>query len=147
MKKIASVPAHHHFPKMLLAAAVLATSQAQAQGLEEVVVTAQKREQSLQDAPIAITAFGQYELEQRGIRDLVDLGTIAPNVKVAPLPSNTAKATVAIRGSVTSNPGIYWEPTVGIYLDGAYVGKFSGNVFKLAEVERIEILRGPQGTL
>ncbi|HCD54206.1 MAG TPA: hypothetical protein DEQ90_02115, partial [Halieaceae bacterium] len=116
MKKIASVPAHHHFPKMLLAAAVLATSQAQAQGLEEVVVTAQKREQSLQDAPIAITAFGQYELEQRGIRDLVDLGTIAPNVKVAPLPSNTAKATVAIRGSVTSNPGIYWEPTVGIYL-------------------------------
>lgn len=147
MKKIASLPAHHHFPKMLLAAAVLATSQAQAQGLEEVVVTAQKREQSLQDAPIAITAFGQYELEQRGIRDLVDLGTIAPNVKVAPLPSNTAKATVAIRGSVTSNPGIYWEPTVGIYLDGAYVGKFSGNVFKLAEVERIEILRGPQGTL
>lgn len=131
---------------LLLSTAVLAASQAQAQ-LEEVIVTAQKREQSLQDAPIAITAFGQHALEQKGVRDLVDLGTFAPNVKVAPLPSNTAKATVAIRGSVTSNPGIYWEPTVGIYLDGAYVGKFSGNVFKLAEVERIEILRGPQGTL
>lgn len=134
------------FPRLALCAAVLAASQAQAQ-LEEVVVTAQKREQSLQDAPIAITAFGQEELEQKGIRDLVDIGTFVPNVKVAPLPSNTAKATVAIRGSVTANPGIYWEPTVGIYLDGAYVGKFSGNVFKLAEVERIEVLRGPQGTL
>jgi iron complex outermembrane receptor protein len=58
--------------------------------LEEVVVTAQKREQSLQDAPIAITAFGQNELEQKGVRDLVDLGTFAPNVKVAPLPSPAA---------------------------------------------------------
>ena len=135
-----------HLTPLVLSTAVLAASQAQAQ-LEEVVVTAQKREQSLQDAPIAITAFGQNELEQKGVRDLVDLGTFAPNVKVAPLPSNTAKATVAIRGSVTSNPAIYWEPTVGIYLDGAYVGKFSGNVFKLAEVERIEVLRGPQGTL
>jgi iron complex outermembrane recepter protein len=135
------------FTRLALCAAVLAASQAQAQGLEEIVVTAQKREQSLQDAPIAITAFGEAELEQKGIRDLVDIGTYVPNVKVAPLPSNTAKATVAIRGSVTSNPAIYWEPTVGIYLDGAYIGKFSGNVFKLAEVERIEVLRGPQGTL
>lgn len=133
--------------KLALCAAILAAGQAQAQGIEEVVVTAQKREQSLQDTPIAITAFGQTELEQKQIKDLVDLGTFAPNVKVAPLPSNTAKATIAIRGSVTSNPAIYWEPTVGIYLDGAYVGKFSGNVFKLAEVERIEVLRGPQGTL
>ncbi len=138
---------HPALSPLALCTAIATAAQVQAQGLEEVVVTAQKREQSLQDAPIAITAFGQHELDQKGIRDLVDLGTFAPNVKVAPLPSNTAKATIAIRGSVTSNPGIYWEPTVGIYMDGAYVGKFSGNVFKLPEVERIEVLRGPQGTL
>jgi len=141
-----SHPSHSIRP-LALAVAMLAASQVQAQGLEEVVVTAQKREQSLQEAPIAISAFDQGELQQRGIRTLVDLGSIAPNVKVAPLPTNTAKATVAIRGSVTINPAIYWEPTVGIYLDGAYVGKFSGNVFRLAEVDRIEVLRGPQGTL
>jgi len=115
--------------------------------LEEVVVTAQKREQSLQDTPIAITAFGSNELEQRGIRDLTDIGTFAPNVQIATLPSNTLKATISIRGSVTSNPSITWEPTVGMYLDGVFVGKFSGNVFKVAELERIEVLRGPQGTL
>src|SRR5690625_7506928 len=70
---------------LALALAMLAASQVQAQGLEEVVVTAQKREQSLQEAPIAISAFDQGELQQRGIRTLVDLGSIAPNVKVAPL--------------------------------------------------------------
>src|SRR5690625_7789039 len=132
---------------LALALAMLAASQVQAQGLEEVVVTAQKREQSLQEAPIAISAFDQGELQQRGIRTLVDLGSIAPNVKVAPLPTNTAKATVAIRGSVTINPASYWEPTVGIYRDGASVAKCSGHVGRLAEVDRIEVLRGTQGTL
>jgi iron complex outermembrane receptor protein len=118
-----------------------------AAALQEVVVTAQKREQSLQETPIAITAFGSRELEQKGITSVTDLGTFAPNVKITPLPSNTAAATIAIRGSVTSNPAITWEPTVGMYLDGTYIGKFSGNVFKIAELERVEVLRGPQGTL
>lgn len=137
----------------LSAAVLLATLSGTALGqsasgaLEEVVVTAQKREQSLQDTPIAITAFGSNELEQKGIKDLTDIGTFAPNVQIATLPSNTLKATISIRGSVTSNPSITWEPTVGMYLDGVFVGKFSGNVFRVAELERIEVLRGPQGTL
>lgn len=134
----------------LLSSAVLVSGAAgaAAQGaLEEVVVTAQKREQSLQDTPIAITAFGSRDLEQKGIDNITDLGTFAPNVKITPLPSNTASATIAIRGSVTSNPAITWEPTVGMYLDGTYIGKFAGNVFKIADLERIEVLRGPQGTL
>ncbi|MBA6412885.1 TonB-dependent receptor [Parahaliea sp. F7430] len=132
----------------VLLASLSAGTLAQSSGaLEEIVVTAQKREQSLQDTPIAITAFGASELEQRGIKDLTDIGTTVPNVKIATLPSNTLKATIAIRGSVTSNPSITWEPTVGMYLDGVFVGKFSGNVFKVAELERIEVLRGPQGTL
>ncbi|WP_116368527.1 TonB-dependent receptor [Parahaliea mediterranea] len=138
----------------LAAAVVLASLSGAALGqsassgaLEEVVVTAQKREQSLQDTPISITAFGSNELEQRGIKDLTDIGTFAPNVQIATLPSNTLKATISIRGSVTSNPSITWEPTVGMYLDGVFVGKFSGNVFRVAELERIEVLRGPQGTL
>ncbi|MBA6411790.1 TonB-dependent receptor [Parahaliea sp. F7430] len=120
---------------------------AQAQALEEIVVTAQKREQSLQDTPIAITAFGTDDLQNMSIDDLGDLATFAPNVMISPAPTNTGKAVVAIRGSVTSNPAITWEPTVGLYLDGVYVGKFSGNVMNISELERVEVLRGPQGTL
>ena len=140
-------------PKTLLAAALttalasVAQAQSQSAMLEEVVVTAQKREQSLQDIPIAITAFGVREIEQRGIQDITDIGTIVPNVKIAAMPTNTGKAAVSIRGSVTSNPAITWEPTVGIYLDNVYVGKISGNIFRVTELERIEVLRGPQGTL
>ncbi len=130
-----------------LASALAGNAQSQTNTLEEVVVTAQKREQSLQETPIAITAFGEHEIQQRGIQDLTDLGTIVPNVKIAAMPTNTGKAAVAIRGSVTSNPAITWEPTVGIYLDNIYVGKISGNIFRVTELERIEVLRGPQGTL
>lgn len=133
-------------PLALLLASSATLAQPSA-GLEEVVVTAQKRVQSLQDTPIAITAFGTDELEQRGIRNIGDLAAMAPNVKISPMPSNTAKATIAIRGAVTSNPAITWEPTVGIYLDGIFVGKYSGNVFNIMDLERIEVLRGPQGTL
>lgn len=131
-----------------LLAIASATSMAQTTGtLEEVVVTAQKREQSLQEIPIAISAFNNKDLIGKGIDDLSDLGTFAPNVKIAAMPSNTSKAAVSIRGSVTSNPAITWEPTVGMYLDGVYIAKSSGNVFKIVDLERIEVLRGPQGTL
>ena len=115
--------------------------------LEEVIVTAQKREQSLQDTPIAITAMDVGELEQRGIKDITDIGTSAPNVMINPSPSNTTRSTIAIRGSATTNPAITWEPTVGLYLDGIYMGKSAGSIFKVAELERVEVLRGPQGTL
>src|SRR5690625_4963393 len=141
---------HQPLRRALLPLAILAATPALAQSsgmLEEVVVTAQKRAQSLQDTPIAITAFGSSELEQRRIRNIGDLAAMAPNVKIAPMPSNTAKATISIRGAVTSNPAITWEPTVGIYLDGIFVGKYSGNVFNVMDLERIEVLRGPQGTL
>lgn len=148
VRHLASCP--HGLRKAIPLALLLASSAALAQpssGLEEVVVTAQKRVQSLQDTPIAITAFGADELEQRSIRNIGDLAAMAPNVKISPMPSNTAKATIAIRGAVTSNPAITWEPTVGIYLDGIFVGKYSGNVFNIMDLERIEVLRGPQGTL
>ncbi|MCW8193226.1 TonB-dependent receptor [Proteobacteria bacterium 005FR1] len=117
------------------------------QALEEIVVTAQKREQSLQEAPISIAAFGEHELEQQGVKDLTDLGSAVPNVKITPSPGNSSAATIAIRGSVTTNPAIQWEPTVGIYMDGVFIAKNVGGVFDVAELQRVEILRGPQGTL
>lgn len=132
---------------MVAAASTAMGSQVFAQGLEEVVVTAQKREQSLQDAPIAIAAFDANALEQKGVSNIEDLGTSVPNVKITRSPSNTTAATIAIRGSATINPAITWEPTVGIYLDGVFIGKNIGGLFDIAELERVEMLRGPQGTL
>lgn len=136
-------------PISLLVAACIGAGSANlmAQGLEEVVVTAQKREQTLQDAPISIAAFNADALEQKGVSNINDLGTSVPNVKITRSPANTSAATIAIRGSATINPAITWEPTVGIYLDGVFIGKNVGGIFDIAELERVEMLRGPQGTL
>jgi iron complex outermembrane receptor protein len=118
-----------------------------AQGLEEVVVTAQKREQSLQDAPISIAVLDVNALQHKGIGDIADIGASIPNAKITRTPSSGTSATIAIRGSTTVNPAITWEPTVGIYVDGVFIGKNVGGIFDIAELERVEILRGPQGTL
>lgn len=115
--------------------------------LEEVIVTAQRRAQSLQDAPIAVTAFSAEDIDTRGIRDVKDIGLFVPNVNIAPSPGGSTGATIAIRGSTTINPALTWEPTVGLYLDGVFLGKNLGGIFEIAELERVEVLRGPQGTL
>ena len=115
--------------------------------LEEIVVTAQKREESLQDTPIAITAITESTIDDLDIANVVDLAGMAPNVHIINTPSNNTAATVAMRGGVTINPAITWEPTVGMYLDGVYIGKGQGSIFDVVDLERVEILRGPQGTL
>lgn len=112
-----------------------------------IVVTAQKRAENLQEVPIAISALGADYLESRDITSIDDLGSLAPNVKFERAPASGAIAQVSIRGSVTINPAITWEPAVGLYLDGVYVAKNQGAIFDVADLERVEILRGPQGTL
>jgi len=97
--------------------------QAASETLGGVVVTAQKREQKLQDVPIAVTAIGAKELESRGIQDIADLSALAPGLQVEKSPANGSIAQVAIRGNVQINPAIYWDPAVGIYLDGVFLGR------------------------
>lgn len=116
-------------------------------GLEEVVVTAQKREQNLQDTPIAIAAFDAQTLEDQQVKDISDLSSSIPNVQIVPAPGGSTGATIAIRGSSMINPAVTWEPSVGIYVDGVFVAKNMGGLFDVAELERVEVLRGPQGTL
>ena len=115
--------------------------------LERVEVTVQKRKERLQDVPLATTAITAQDLETRGIANVADLSALAPNLQVSQTPGNATAAQIAIRGSVTTNPALYWEPTVGMYVDGVYVGKMQGSVFDLVDLERVEVLRGPQGTL
>ena len=115
--------------------------------LEEVVVTAQKTEKSLQDTPIAVTAITAGTIQDLNIKNVVDLQGIAPNVMLLPAPANNTGASLAIRGGVAMNPAITWEPSVGTYVDGVYMGKTQGGIWDLVDLERVEILRGPQGTL
>jgi len=130
----------------LLALATAIAIPATAQG-NEIIVTAQKREQSIQDVPIAITAVTTDYIESRNITDIKSLSSLAPNLKIENTPGNTTAAQISIRGGVTINPALTWEPTVGIYLNGSYIGKTQGSIFDVSEIERIEVLRGPQGTL
>lgn len=112
-----------------------------------IIVTAQKRAQNVQEVPIAISAITGDYLTSRDITSIDGLGAIAPNVKFERGPGSTTIAQIAIRGSVTINPAVTWEPAVGLYLDGVYIAKNQGAIFDVADLARIEVLRGPQGTL
>lgn len=120
---------------------------AESVGLEEVIVTAQKREQSLQQTSIAVTALSSQQIETLRIRNIDDISLHAPNVEIVKSPTNGTSATVAIRGATQINPALTWENSVGVYLDGVFMGKNLGGVFDIADLERVEVLRGPQGTL
>jgi len=117
--------------------------------LEEVIVTAQKREQSLQDTPIAISALSARQLQQAGVTSLDALGQGAiPSLRIQPFPNSPSTLTIAIRGNGPADPGqLTREPSVGIYLDNIYLGRAQGLAADFADLERIEVLRGPQGTL
>lgn len=117
------------------------------EGLEVIEVTAQKRVQNLQELPTAVTVFNAESLANKGITDVEDLSIYTPNMQISETPGGSTGATIAIRGSVTINPAITWEPTTGVYIDGVFVSKNVGGLFDVAAIERVEVLRGPQGTL
>ena len=120
---------------------------AQGGGLEEIVVTAERREEKLRDVPIAVTSFNAANLAERGITDIRGIQGFAPNVALVQSPGYQTETDLAIRGGVTINPAPYWDPTVGLYVDGVFIPKAIGNVTDMANIDHIEILRGPQGTL
>lgn len=117
--------------------------------LEEVIVSAQKREQSLQEAPIAITVLDSEQLEVQGISELAALssGTI-PSLRIQPLGTTTSNLVIGIRGNAPVDAAeVTREPSVAIYLDGVYLGRSHSLGMELPDLRRIEVLRGPQGTL
>ncbi|MGE3530971.1 MAG: TonB-dependent receptor [Steroidobacteraceae bacterium] len=116
--------------------------------LEEVMVTARYREESLQKTPISITALSARQIEARGINDIVKIAQFAPNVSMAPGGVRNGKAAVTfIRGVGQFDSSYAYEPGVGMYVDGVYIQTMFGTQFTLGDVESIQILRGPQGTL
>ena len=128
----------------MLGAVVVSTvmaSQADAQQLEEIIVTAERRETNLQDTPISVTQFGADELVQRGASDLEELAAFTPNLVVGSGPANYQSiGRYAIRG-IGIEGG---SPAVGVYVDEVYLP--GSRVLSVFDIERIEVLRGPQGT-
>jgi iron complex outermembrane recepter protein len=137
----------------LLAAPALAQDAAAAPDAAEerdegdIVVTARRREESLIDVPIAVSAFSGAQLEARGAVDLTDIGAIVPNTTLETSRGSNSTLSAFIRGIGQQDPVSGFEPGVGIYLDDVYLNRPQAGVLDIYDVERIEVLRGPQGTL
>lgn len=116
-------------------------------GLEVIVVTAQRREASLQDTPIAITAFTTDKLNDLGVFNMTQVGDFVPNVWIGKQPASNSNMGIFIRGVGNIETSLLADPKVGVYIDGIYMSKTVGGVFDIVDLERIEVLRGPQGTL
>jgi iron complex outermembrane receptor protein len=126
---------------------VAAEPGAQAGTIEQITVTARRREESLQDVPVAITALTADQLEEQYVRTLEDMTAYAPNIKVNAGRATTSTINAYIRGVGQNDPLWGFEPGVGIYLDDVYIARPQGALLDVYDVERIEVLRGPQGTL
>ena len=114
--------------------------------LEEIIVTANRHEQNLQEVAMSVTAFTADFFQDTGITDLAGLEQYTPNLKITP-GADSRSTSIRIRGigSVGSNSGI--DPSVGMFIDGVYQGRAGMSIGDLIDIERVEILRGPQGTL
>ena len=118
------------------------------EGLQEVIVTAQFRQENLQDTALAITAVSGEQLEQQGLTNVTDLGLVIPNANIRPQGSFSGPTPlIGMRGVQTTDYIFTSDPGVGIYIDDVYQGTLTGSAIDLLDLERVEVLRGPQGTL
>lgn len=148
-------------PQLSLAIAVLAGAggalvpQARAEegvaatpGVEEIVVTARRREESMQNVPIAVSALSAEQLEKRQILEIRDIARDVPNLQLLPVTGNAVGIQVFMRGAAVENPGLNTsESPVGLYEDDVYRGRLGAASLDLSDIERVEVLRGPQATL
>jgi iron complex outermembrane recepter protein len=118
--------------------------------LEEIIVTARKTSENIQDTPVAVTALTAAALEERAVVNISEIAAYTPSLRfdpVAAISGSSNSATVFIRGVGQTDFNLTIDPGVGIYLDGVYISRSVGALLDTADVERIEVLRGPQGTL
>ena len=116
-------------------------------GLAEVVVTAQRREESVQHTPVAVTAFTAAEIEARGIRSTNDIGANVPGVETVRSTGTISEGDYTIRGIGQDSLSITFDPGVGFYIDDVYIARTSFSARDIFDLDRVEVLRGPQGTL
>ena len=131
----------------LLALPVLNISSLNAQSLDEIIVTAQKREESIQDTPISMAAFGSEDLEQMGVVEIGNVSDYLVNVQIDKQSGSVDNYGYNIRGVGAFETNLLNDSAVGVYLDGVYISRSTSTAYDVVDLERIEVLRGPQGTL
>ncbi|WP_443972070.1 TonB-dependent receptor [Sphingobium sp. CR28] len=120
------------------------------EGLPDIVVTAQRRVEPLARTPLSVTAISGNEIVEAGVQSVGDLAMLAPNISIDPavtLSGSNAAAAIFIRGVGQSDFLLTTDPGVGLYVDGVYVSRSVGSLLDLIDIGRVEIVRGPQGTL
>ncbi|MGL4541429.1 MAG: TonB-dependent receptor, partial [Polymorphobacter sp.] len=113
----------------------------------DIIVTAERRETRLQDTPISITVLSAGQIEAKGIRSINDLAAQVPNLTSTTGPQGSADANFFVRGVGQFDFIITNDPGVGVYVDGVFLGRSIGAMLETADIARVEVLRGPQGTL
>ena len=126
---------------------VVSSSMPALAAIEEVVVTATKREANIQDIPIAVTALSAVQLERAGVDTLRDLNRLSTSFTMNTTDTEAGSGTLRLRGVGTTGNNIGLEQSVGVFLDGVYLSRTGMSLGDLTDIEQIEILRGPQGTL
>jgi len=129
------------------AAAPTATARNEVAGIDEIIVTARRRDESIQDTPIAVTAISPSQLEGAAAVTIADLQGAAPNVLITVQATGAATANISIRGIAFADVDKSFDPAVGVDVDGVYIGTSTGQMLDFFDIDSIEILRGPQGTL
>ncbi|MGQ2929066.1 MAG: TonB-dependent receptor plug domain-containing protein, partial [Sphingopyxis sp.] len=143
---------------VMLGATVLASAPAFAQaendrsandsvGIEDIVVTARKTSESLQSTPVAVTVPTGDTLDKAQVNGIESLPNLVPGIVVQPSTGQPASAFIGIRGQSSSDALLALDQAVGQYFDGVYIARSSGALFNFVDVERVEVLRGAQGTL
>ncbi len=115
--------------------------------LEEVIVTVQRRVESLQEAPVSVFAFSAEDIEKQGISGIEDIQSSIPNFQLAPFVTNASSLNLFIRGIGVLDSQVTIDSPVAVYLDGVYIARNTGLAMEVSDLQRIEVLRGPQGTL
>lgn len=134
------------FSGSMVALATAAPAMAQVSG-EEIIVTATKREQDIQDVPIAVTALNADQLQNAGVVDIRALQTLSPSINLNSTQTESGGTTMRIRGVGTTGNNAGLESAVGVFIDGVYISRPSIALGELLDIQQVEILRGPQGTL
>jgi iron complex outermembrane recepter protein len=129
------------------AQAQVAPTATAAQAPDEIIVTARRREETLKDVPVAVSAFSAQKLDQLGATDLTGLQQATPNTTVQVARGSNSTVIAFIRGVGQQDPLWGFEPGVGLYVDDVYIARPQGAVLDIFDIDRIEVLRGPQGTL
>lgn len=114
--------------------------------VEEIVVQARRRDELLEETPVAVTALGETELREHGVQRLDGIEQLVPNLTFQTAITGQ-QVNIRIRGVGTSAPAIAFDPGVGMYIDGVYIPRTFGTLIDVVDVQQIEVLRGPQGTL